>query len=159
DAVAAAGIDLADGELIIRREISDRSRSRTWVNDQVVTLAFVRELRPFLVDIHGQGDQQTLLYPEAHVELLDEFGGLDALVCEVGRRHAELAALERDLAALRGSEAERLRSLDILGFQVAEIERAALAPGEDERLEQQRAILANAERLVQLSSEAYGALY
>src|SRR5262245_54291897 len=80
DTVAAAGIDLADGELIIRREISDRSRSRTWVNDQVVTLAFVRELRPSLVDIHGQGDQQTLLYPEAHVELLDEFGGLEALV-------------------------------------------------------------------------------
>src|SRR5262249_44856915 len=67
--------------------------------------------------------------------------------------------VRRELAALQRSEAERLRSLDILGFQVAEIERVAPVPGEDEQLERTREILANAERIVQLSGEAYGALY
>ncbi len=157
--VVEAGIELGDGELIIRREVSDRARSRAYLNDQLVTLALLRDLRPYLVDIHGQGDQQTLLYPESHIEMLDEFGGLEPLASKVAERHRTYTELRRELAALHRSEAERLRSLDVLEFQVAEIERAALSPGEDEQLEQTRAILANAERLVQLSGEAYGALY
>jgi DNA repair protein RecN (Recombination protein N) len=156
---AEAGIDLGDGELIVRREITAGARSRTYVNDQLVTLSLLRSLRPSLVDIHGQGDQQSLLYPDAHVELLDEFGSLQPLVDEVGRLHTSYAALRRDLATLRRTEAERLRSADILGFQLAEIERIAPVAGEDDELEQTRAILANAERLVQLSGEAYGMLH
>lgn len=158
-AVAEVGIDLGDGELIVRREVSERSRSRTYVNDQLVTIGFLKELRPFLVDIHGQGDQQTLLYPESHADVLDEFGGCRALADEVAIRHAELTELRRELAALQRSEAERLRSVDILGFQVSEIERIAPVVGEDEQLESVRQILSNAERLVQLSGEAYAALY
>lgn len=156
---AEAGIDLSDGELIIRREVTDRARSRAFVNDQFVTLGLLRELRPFLIDIHGQGDQQTLLHQDAHLEMLDEFGGHARLRAEVAARYAEYAGARRELRALRQSEAERLRALDILTFQVDEIERARLSEGEDEQLEQTRSILANAERLVQLSSEAYGALY
>jgi DNA repair protein RecN (Recombination protein N) len=52
-----AGIDLSDGEIIIRREISDRARSRTYVNDRLATVSLLRDMRPFLIDIHGQGDQ------------------------------------------------------------------------------------------------------
>src|SRR4051812_31439588 len=143
---AEAGIDLGDGELIVRREITAGARSRTYVNDQLVTLSLLRSLRPSLLDIPGQGGQQSLLYPDAHVELLDEFGSLQPLVDEVGRLHTSYAALRRDLATLRRTEAERLRSADILGFQLAEIERIAPVAGEDDELEQTRAILANAER-------------
>src|SRR5262249_53244236 len=96
-----AGIELGDGGAIVRREISDRSRSRTYVNDQLVTLALLRDLRPYLIDIHGQGDQQTLLYPEAHDELLDEFGGLEVPAGEVARRHATFMDVRRELAALQ----------------------------------------------------------
>ena len=156
---AEAGIRLADGELIIRREVTDRARSRTFVNDQLVTLAMLRELRPFLIDIHGQGDQQTLLHQEAHLDMLDEFGGLLALRARVAERYEEFAALRRELASLERTEAERLRALDVLGFQAAEIERAALRDDEDVELERTREILANAERLVQHSAEAYGLLY
>jgi DNA repair protein RecN (Recombination protein N) len=154
-----AGIDVSDGELIIRREISDRARSRAFVNDRLATLALLKELRPFLVDIHGQGEQQTLLYPESHVELLDDFGGLGALRASVVECYADFSALRRELVSLHRSEAERLRSLDILEFQVAEIERAEVESGEDESLEFERGILVNAEKLVQLSAEGYGMLY
>lgn len=154
-----AGIDIGDGEIIVRREITDRARSRTYVNDQLVTLALLKDFRPYLADIHGQGDQQTLLYPEAHVDLLDEFGGLADLAAEVAERYQAFADVRREASALQRSEAERLRSLDILGFQVSEIERVAPVAGEDEQLEQTRQILSNAERLVQLSAEAYGVLY
>ena len=157
--VAEAGIQVTDGELLIRREVSDRARSRSFVNDRLVTLALLRELRPYLLDIHGQGDQQTLLHQEAHLDMLDEFGALGPLRTEVAARHAEYAALRRELAALERSEAERLRSLDVLGFQAAEIERAALRPDEDVELGRTRELLANAERLVQLSAEAYAILY
>ncbi len=156
---ADAGIDVGDGELIVRRDISDRARSRTYVNDQIVTLGLLKEFRPYLIDIHGQGDQQTLLYPDAHGELLDEFGALTSLAEEAGKRHYEVAELRRELATLQRTEAERLRSLDVLAFQVAEIEKAAPLEGEDEQLEQMRQILANAERLVTLSAEAYAGLY
>jgi DNA repair protein RecN (Recombination protein N) len=154
-----AGIDPGDGELIIRREISDRSRSRAFVNDRLATLSLLRDLRPYLVDIHGQGDQQTLLYPEAHIDLLDEFGGLASLRAEVEAAWSRFTAARRELASLQRSEAERLRSLDVLEFQVAEIEKAAVTVGEDETLEAEREILANAEKLLELSGESYGNLY
>ena len=154
-----AGIDLPDGELIIRREISDKSRSRAFVNDRLATLNLLKAMRPFLVDIHGQGDQQSLLDPEAHIDLLDEFGGLLEKRSRVAVLYATLADVRQQLKALQRSEAERLRDLDILQFQVQEIERAALQEGEEEKLRNERSILANAEKLVQLSAEAYGTLY
>jgi len=122
---ADAGIALGDGEIIVRREVTDRARSRIYVNDQLVTLGLLKEFRPYLADIHGQGDQQTLLYPEAHVDLLDEFGGHRVLLDRVGTAYGAFADLRRESTALQRSEAERLRALDILGFQVAEIERVA----------------------------------
>jgi DNA repair protein RecN (Recombination protein N) len=156
---ADSGIDLADGELILRREVTAAGRSRSYANDRLATVALLREMRPYLLDIHGQGDQQTLLYPDSHADLLDEYGGLAERRATVAALHAEYADARRELAALQRSEAERLRSLDVLGFQVDEIERAKLAAGEDDQLERERSMLANAEKLAQLTAEAYGALY
>jgi DNA repair protein RecN (Recombination protein N) len=157
--LADAGVDVADGEIIIRREVSDKARSRAFVNDRLVTLSLLKSMRPFLVDIHGQGDQQNLLFPESHVDLLDEFGGHGSKRAEVSRRFDRFADLRREYERLRSSEAERLRGLDVLDFQVGEVERAALTAGEDEQLERERALLVNAEKLMQVSNEAYGLLY
>jgi len=84
--LSESGVATIDGEVIVRREISDRARSRAYVNDRLVTLGLLRAMRPYLVDIHGQGDQQNLLYPESHVDLLDEFAGLASLRAEVAER-------------------------------------------------------------------------
>ncbi len=157
--LAEAGIDATDGELIIRREITDRSRSRAFVNDQAVTIGLLRSLRPFLIDIHGQGDQQNLLYPETHVDVLDDFGGLQSLRAETESRYAAYSAARREADSLHRSESERLREIDILAFQVSEIQSAALAEHEDEDLERERVILANAERLALLTGEAFAMLY
>lgn len=159
DLLAAAGIELEDGEIIVRREISDRSRSRAFVNDRLATIALLKAMRPFLVDIHGQGDQQTLLDPESHVDLLDEFGGLVEKRASVAAVYAKMAEVRQELRDLQVSDAERLRDLDVLQFQAEEIERAALVEGEEEKLNNEHMILVNAEKLIQLSAEAYDALY
>src|SRR5918992_2814801 len=74
-------------ELIIRREISSTGRNKIFINNQLATHALLRDLRPFLVDIHGQGDQQTLFNPETHLELLDSFAGNTALRDEVSEAY------------------------------------------------------------------------
>lgn len=154
-----AGIEAGEGELILRREISEKGRGRAFANDVVVTTSLLRDLRPFLVDIHGQGDQQTLLDPGAHVELLDEFADVSGLREEVARRHAEWSAARAEADSLNQSEAERLQRADVLAFQLSEIERAAVKIGEDDELERERQMLVNAERIIDAANEAYVGLY
>lgn len=154
-----AGIDAAEGELILRREISEKGRGRAFANDVVVTTSLLRDLRPFLVDIHGQGDQQTLLDPGAHVELLDEFADVSGLREEVARRYGEWSAARAEADSLNQSEAERLQRADVLAFQLSEIERAAVKIGEDEELERERQMLVNAERIIDAANDAYVGLY
>src|SRR5262249_42065117 len=92
--LGTAGIELDRDELIIRRELSSEGRNKIFINNRLATQSVLRDLRPFLVDIHGQGDQQTLFNPETHLDLLDSFAGLE-------EARAELAALYRDLNAIR----------------------------------------------------------
>ncbi len=156
--VEAAGIEIEGDELIIRREISV-TRSRAFINDQVISVGFLKELRPYLVDIHGQNEQQTLLFPDSHIDLLDLFAGLDKERARVGEAYRALKNLELELEALRRDEAERLRSLDILEFQASEIEQARLQPGEDQILQDERRFLVNAEKISALSLLSYDLLY
>lgn len=158
-AVETAGIETDNKELVIRREISSSGRSRAFINDQLTTIAFLRELRPYLVDIHGQNEQQTLLYPESHLDLLDLFAGLEKDCKEIKNKYRHWQSLEKELADLKRDEAERLRSLDILEFQSAEIEKASLEVGEDERLQNERRLLVNGEKLAASSGHCYDLLY
>lgn len=154
-----AGIEAVEGELILRREISDKGRGRAFANDVVVTTSLLRELRPCLVDIHGQGDQQTLLDPGAHIELLDEFADISSLREEVARRYAAWSEARAEADSLNRTEAERLQRADVLAFQVSEIERAAVKTGEDDELERERQMLVNAERIIDAANDAYVGLY
>ncbi|MDT4954620.1 MAG: repair protein RecN [Acidobacteriota bacterium] len=156
-----AGIEMnsrEEGELLIRRELST-SRTRIFINHQLATLSLLREVRPLLVDIHGQGDQQTLFNPETHMEILDAYAGLADLRQEVAANYKRWAALNRELEALGKDKAEKLQLLDILQFQVDELERARLAIGEDERLEEERRRLNNVEKLSTLCAEAFDQTY
>jgi len=157
--LASAGIETPDGELILRREINDKGRSRAFANDIVVTTTLLRELRPSLVDIHGQGDQQSLLDPSSHIELLDEFAELSDVRSDVeaAYRKWNQARVERD--ELARSASGRLQRADVLEFQISEIERAALRAGEDEELEREKQILVNSERITEAASEAYDGLF
>src|SRR5215207_8896989 len=151
----------ADGgvELVVRRELQAGGRGRIFVNNRLATLSLLRELRPYLVEIHGQGDQQTLFDTDTHLELLDAYAGLDAARREVADLYARWAALHRELRALRRDEAEKLQLSDALRFQIDELGGARLSAGEDEQLEEERRRLNNLERLTTLCAEAYDQSY
>ena len=158
----SSGIELESGdpsEIIIRREIAAGGRSKIFINNQLATLALLRELRPFLVDIHGQGEQQTLFDPDTHRELLDGFAGLTGLRQEVASRYRSWSALRRELDDLRQDEARKFQLIDTLRFQIEELDRARLEVGEDERLEEERRRLNNVEKLTTLVGETYAAIY
>jgi len=147
-----------EGELLIRRELST-SRNRIFINHQLATLSLLREIRPLLVDIHGQGDQQTLFNPETHLEILDAYAELGELRREVADTYKCWAEVNRELEALGKDKAEKLQLIDILKFQVDELERGRLAVGEDELLQEERRRLNNTEKLSKLCSEAFDQTY
>ncbi|HKY41615.1 MAG TPA: DNA repair protein RecN [Pyrinomonadaceae bacterium] len=146
-------------ELIIRREISSTGRNKIFINNQLATHSLLRDLRPFLVDIHGQGDQQTLFNPETHLELLDAFAGNGTLRDEVAEAYQKWTSLRRELDSLRHDEAEKFQLVDTLKFQIAELERAQLSSGEDDRLDEERRRLANVEKLTTLCQSSYSSIY
>ena len=149
-------------ELIIRRELSAGGRNKIFINNQLATQSLLRVLRPFLVDIHGQGDQQTLFNPDTHLELLDAFAGLSGNAGpgqEVAEAYRRWSGLKRELNTLQGDEAEKFQLVDILKFQIDELERAQLAIGEDATLEDERRRLLNVEKLTLLCQESYGLIY
>ncbi len=164
----SAGISLGPGgndesndhcEIIIRRELSTSGRNKIFINNQLATQTLLREVRPFLVDIHGQGDQQTLFSVDTHLDLLDSFAGVGASRQEVGAAYQRWSALGRELATLQQDEAEKFQLVDILKFQIEELERGQLAIEEDAALAEERRRLQNVETLTVLCSESYGLIY
>ncbi|HEX6045336.1 MAG TPA: DNA repair protein RecN [Pyrinomonadaceae bacterium] len=148
-----------DHELIIRRELSAAGRNKIFINNQLATQSLLRDLREFLVDIHGQGDQQTLFNPRTHLELLDSFAVSNGLRDEVAEAYRTWNVLERELDALRRDDAEKFQLVDTLRFQIDELERSQLTIGEDERLEEERRRLSNVEKLTELSQASYARIY
>jgi DNA repair protein RecN (Recombination protein N) len=149
----------SSGELIVRREITAQGRSRAFVNDTLVTAAALKDHTDALVELHGQHEHQTLLDPQSHLGLLDNFADLEPARDQVAIAFREWRRLRAEFDAFQMDEREKAARLDLLNFQVAELERAALRPGEDEELATTRRVLANAEKLRRLCGEAYGALY
>lgn len=133
--------------LWLSREIRSNGRTVARVNGTVVSLATLREVAEGLVDIHGQSEHLSLLRVREHLNLLDRYAGLESLRAQVAELARQLQAVRRELAELRRSEQERMQRLDLLRFQVEEINTAALRPGEKEALEEERGRLANAEQL------------
>jgi len=156
--LASAGVEFED-EIIIRREIPVNGRSRIFINDRLSTASVLRSIRPFLLDIHGQGEQQTLLDRDAHLDLLDTYAGLNDLREEISFSYKRWKAVRDELNSLQQDESERLKLLDMLEFQKSEIERAKPFVGEDAQLYEERNILVNAERIADLASESYAILY
>ncbi|HWN10748.1 MAG TPA: DNA repair protein RecN [Pyrinomonadaceae bacterium] len=148
-------------EMIIRRELSTSGRNKIFINNQLATQALLREVRPFLVDIHGQGDQQTLFNSDTHLELLDEFAGASVagLCQEVAECYRGWNALRRELDSLQAGESEKFQLADILKFQINELEHVELAIGEDATLEEERRRLLNVEKLTLLCAESYALIY
>ncbi len=148
-----------NGELILRREVMAGGKSRLLVNDQPATLAAVRTLAGHLADIHGQNEHVELLARDSQLELLDQFAGSADLLDKVRALYDRRRELERQMEALAQSEQERLRTIDLLRFQLKELTQAQLKPGEDASLHEERHRLANVEKLRAAASSAFATLY
>jgi DNA repair protein RecN (Recombination protein N) len=145
--------------LTLAREIRREGRNVCRVNGRAVALKVLEGIGQHLVDIHGQTEHLSLMRVREHVDLLDRYGELWPLRDGVAVRVGQLRSVRRELANLRRDERELARRMDLLQYQVSEIEAARLEPGEEEELAQERTRLANAEQLRELADEAYHALY
>jgi len=154
-----AGLETEDGELLIEREILATGKSRAFVGSRPVAVALLRELAPFLADIHGQHEQQLLFSADAQRDLLDTFAGNAELTAQTAEAFRGWRAAGASLAQLEGSEQEKLRALDLWTFQRREIESASVKPEEDAALESERRVLQNVQRLEEAAATAYAALY
>jgi DNA repair protein RecN (Recombination protein N) len=152
--------DAPDGrELLIRRDITSQGRSRSFIDGTLATATALRELSQQLVELHGQHEHQALLDPSTHVPALDAFAQLEPLAAQLAAAWNELRALREALDRSRMDAREKTARLDLIAFQLGEIERAAPRPGEDEELATTRQVLASAERVQRLCAEGYSALY
>jgi DNA repair protein RecN (Recombination protein N) len=156
------GFDLDEAdeiELIVRRDLSQSGKNRIFVNGQLVTQNFLKKLGAYLVDIHGQGEQAALFDVPIHLEMLDDYAKTRDLRKLIADAHHRWAVTKTELGMLEKNEAEKLQLLDILKFQVDEIKKAGLRPGEDEELDEEKRRLNNVEKLSALSEDAYSLLY
>ena len=150
------GWELAD-ELIIRREILQNGRSVSRINGQMVNLSVLKAVGQHLVDIHGQHDQEELMRPQLHITMLDEFGSADFL--NLKSRYQETfdryRSLRKQVLTLQKNQQEHKARIEMLEFQMAEIESAALKSGEDTALHQERDRLLNHKLIADTLTNAY----
>ena len=157
-----AGVEIEPGkefEIIVRRDLSITGRNRVFVNNQLVTQSFLKTIGSYLVDIHGQGEQAALYDTSTHIDMLDEYASLGTVREKAAESFKNWSAVKADLGMLEKDEAEKLQMLDILRFQVNEIERANLQADEDAELEAEKHRLNNVEKLSKLSEDAFAFLY
>jgi DNA repair protein RecN (Recombination protein N) len=155
DALFAAG----DEELVLRREVTAQGRSRAFINGTLATAGTLRSYSERLIELHGQHEHQVLMDPDSHLSLLDAYAALEGVRASVGEAFAHVQEVRAQLDALQLDERQKAARIDLLTFQRDEIARAQIRPGEDDELAATRQVLANAEKLQRLSSEAYAALY
>ena len=148
-----------ESDIIVRRELSAAGKNRVFINGQLVTQGYLKRVGSHLVDIHGQGEQAGLYDVESHIEMLDEFASVDSAKDKVAASFQKWSAVRSQLSSLEKDTAEKLQLLDILTFQVSEIQAANLQPDEETLLEEEKRRLSNVEKLTSLSSDAFALLY
>jgi DNA repair protein RecN (Recombination protein N) len=156
--LGANGLDDSDnGTLILRREISATGKGRVFVNNQPATVAVLRQLAPHLAIIHAQNESILSFDGPARLELLDAFAG--SQLETVAASYFAWKQIRTRIDELERGEQDRLRLVDLWIFQKREIEEARLQSGEDERLEAEKRVLANAEKIYNAAMNAFDLLY
>lgn len=148
-----------DPETVISREVYLDGKNICRVNGTLVSVSILRKLGIQLINIHGQHDSASLFDEENHLAFLDAFADNESLREDYGEKYAAVARLRKEIDSLTMDESEKLRRMETLKYQIAEIEKAELEPGEDEALEERRKLLQNAEKLSSGLNEAAECLY
>ena len=157
--LAENGLDSEGDTLILSREVRREGRNVCRVNGRAVPLRQFQSVGEMLIDIHGQGDHLSLLRVREHIDFLDRYGHLLPMREGVAALVQSLRTVRRELQSLQQDERELARRVELLQYQVSEINAAALRPGEEDELLQDRLRLANSEQLQSLAEEAYHSLY
>lgn len=147
-----------DDELLIQRDISADGRGGCRIGGRPATVSMVRSIGRLLVNIHGQHDNQALLSPEKHVYYLDKYSGDEKLLYSYSEAYRAMRAAAAELDGITADEAEKERRIDLLKYQIGEIEAAAPQKGEEEELRARRLRIANAEKIAEAVGGAYTAL-
>ena len=140
--------------ITLSREIQHEGRNTARINGRIVTATLQRKVGAYLVDIHGQSEHLSLLQVRNHLDLLDNFANVDELLEDYQAIYRQLQKVRKNLKDLRRNEQDKARRLDMLTYQIQEIEAAKLETGDEEELRQERTRLANAESLAKHSQNA-----
>ena len=147
-ALSELGIDLPEGDsLMLQRVITRDGRSTARINGRAVTQSILREAGALLINIHGQSDNQKLMQKSAHMDLLDAYSRDEGVFEDYRNAYARWKTLREKIAALRQDESERIRTREMLEFQIKDIDAAKLRPGEEEKLTERRDKLLHLEKI------------
>jgi DNA repair protein RecN (Recombination protein N) len=154
------GLEIEGDEIILRRVIAGDGRGRCYANGRMCTVGALARIGEYIVDIHGQHEHQRLMKPSSHLEYLDDYGSPEhaGLLSEYGELYSKWREARDRAQGAYMDEAERLREIDLLGFQVREIEAVRPLQGEMEDLLRQRKRMQNREELFTAARDAYIAL-
>lgn len=160
DVLSEQGIDCEENELTLYREFSLSGKNVCRANGTLINASVLKLIGDALVDIHGQHAHQSLLDEKKHILLLDRFAGRDALEVKarVAAAYQKASEARRLLSAAQFNEQERIRRIDLLTYQIQEIDAAMLSDGEEEQLEEQRGLLQNAQAVMEGLEGANAAL-
>ena len=152
------GFDTDDGTLIIQREISLNSKGKCRINGRPATIGILKAVGTYLINIHGQHESYELMSPELHINYIDKLGNLKNSIDEYAKAYQEYRALKSELDKAEFDEAERNRKIDLLQYQVSELEQADMYIGEFEELKEQRTLIENKEKIANSLNEAHSVL-
>lgn len=158
-ALTELGIDCEDYTVVISRKMFPDGKSRCHINGRVTPLNVVRDAGALLLTIHGQNDNQSILSPKSHIYFVDDFAGTDTMLTAYREQYEKVRKLRHELSELDSDEHEKARLIELLSFQVDEIEAARLKPDEEQQLEERRSFLQNAEQIAASAGGAYFALH
>ena len=158
DTLTGWGIE-PDEHVLLKRVISQKGKSKAFINGDIATLQMLALLGMDLISISGQHEHQTLLVVDKHIDILDAFGNLVPLRDRVEQGYHTLVKLYRKRQELEREESNKLQKSEFLRFQIKEIEDAHLQQGEEETLREEKNILNHAQKLLELTESAYGTLY
>lgn len=151
-----AGFELEDGELLIQREISTTGKNKCRINGRPATVSTLKEIGVQLINIHGQHESYELMSPELHISYIDKLAGLESEIEAYQEIYKKYKKLSAELKKATVDESERERKIDLLKYQIDELEDADLRDGEYEELNEQKAVLQNSEKIIEaiMSSRA-----
>lgn len=152
------GIDCEDGVLIINRTLNRDGKNICRLNGAPVTVSMLRELGGELIDIHGQHDSQSLLSPEKHCGFVDGFAEDADLISDYREKYRRLCEIRNSLKKLTTDESSKSQRIDFLTYQIDELEKSDITPGERDELKARKALINNSQKVMESLNTAYMAL-